>query len=136
PGDSTPTSRSDATEVTRMPSHARVAVALRTLLARFALTAALLGVASTAHAQLTQTNGPNFGTFTVGSIEQQLVATGGIGGYTWSVVGGSLPPGVNLSTELPSFFSASASAGLIGVATTPGSYAFTLRVTSNGGFVD
>jgi hypothetical protein len=38
---------------------------------------------------------------------------------------------ITQTTELPSFFPSSASAGLIGVATTPGSYSFTLNVTSN-----
>src|SRR6202022_2743022 len=41
-----------------------------------------------------------------------------------------------LRTDFPSFFPSNASAGLIGVATTPGTYTFTLRVTSGGATVD
>ena len=37
-----------------------------------------------------------------------------------------------MRTDKPSYFPSSASAGLIGVATTPGIYTFTLRVTSGG----
>ena len=82
--------------------------------------------------RLSQTSGPNFGTFSIGQVETALSATGGDGTYTWSLSGGTLPPGLALRTDKPSFFPASASAGLIGVATTPGIYNFTLRVTSSG----
>ncbi|HEY3157812.1 MAG TPA: putative Ig domain-containing protein, partial [Vicinamibacterales bacterium] len=117
------------------------------VLSSFSIRASLLlvmalGAASTVRAQaLTQTNGSNFGTFSIGDIQQSLTATGGTGPgtYVWSVVGGALPPGVSLvTTNLPSFFPASASAGLIGVATTPNvnPYGFTLRVSDGSTFVD
>jgi hypothetical protein len=77
---------------------------------------------------LTQSHGPDFGTWRSGPIEIPLGATNGTGSYTWSVIG-SLPPGISLRTDVPSWFG-SASAGLIGVATTPGTYNFTLSVTS------
>ena len=83
-----------------------------------------------------QSQGSNFGTFSIGQIETALSATGGNGTYAWSVVAGSLPPGLAVRTDKPFFFQSSASAGLIGVATTPGSYNFTLRVTSGGQTVD
>jgi hypothetical protein len=56
--------------------------------------------------------------------------------YTWSVVTGSLPPGISLRTDVPSSFPASASAGLIGIAAIAGTYDFTLRVTSGGESAD
>src|SRR5262245_58085769 len=76
---------------------------------------------------------PNFGTYSIGSVEIQLAATGGTGTYTWQVVGGALPPGVSLRSDAnvwPSWVPNSASAMLLGIATTPGTYNFTLRVTS------
>jgi hypothetical protein len=49
---------------------------------------------------------------------QQLSATGGAPPYTWSITGGALPPGLNLS-----------STGLIsGTPTTSGSFSFTVTV--------
>jgi len=42
---------------------------------------------------------PNFGTYAIGEVAIQLVATGGTGTYTWQVVGGVLPPGVSLRTD-------------------------------------
>lgn len=78
------------------------------------------------------TVGPNFGTWPIGEVQAALTANGGNGSYSWSVVSGSLPTGLALRTDVPSFFPAGASAGIIGVATTPGVYNFTLQVTSNG----
>ena len=82
------------------------------------------------------TTGPNLGTYSIGEIQAQLVATAasGNGPFTWSVTGGALPPGLSLRTDNPGFFSANASAGILGVATTPNAtpYQFTLTVTSNG----
>ena len=49
-----------------------------------------------------------------------------------SLTSGSLPPGISLRTDFPNFFNSSASAGLIGVATTPGTYYFTLTAASTG----
>ncbi|HZL55966.1 MAG TPA: hypothetical protein VFC21_02730, partial [Bryobacteraceae bacterium] len=71
----------------------------------------------------------NLGTFETGTIQQPLFASGGLGSYAWTVTSGSLPPGLALRSDVPSFFS-NASAGLIGVATTPGTYNFTVSVTS------
>jgi len=96
--------------------------------------------AASAQATLTQNQGPNLGTWTEGFIQLSLAASGGGGNgtYVWSLVPGtgSLPPGISLRTDVPSFFSANANAGLIGIATTPGNYSFTLRVTSGGQTVD
>jgi sugar lactone lactonase YvrE len=77
----------------------------------------------------------NLGTFTTGSLQYGLGATGGNGTYSWSLIAGALPPGLALRTDTPSFFSANQQAGLIGVATTPGNYNFTLSVTSNASTV-
>jgi len=102
-----------------------------------AVLCAVLAASGLAQAQaVVQTSGPNFGTWSVGQIETQLVATGGNGTYAWSLVGGTLPPGLSIRTDKPSFFPANASAGLIGVATTPGSFNFTLRVTSGAATAD
>ena len=62
--------------------------------------------------------------------------TGGNGTYVWSVIAGSLPPGMALRTDNPSYFPTGASAGLVGIATTPGTFDFTLRVTSGGATTD
>ena len=100
-----------------------------------------LWTASAVSAQtLTQNQGPNLGTWVEGFIQLQLAASGGGGNgtYVWSLVPGtgSLPPGISLRTDVPSFFSANANAGLIGIATTPGNYSFTLRVSSGGQTAD
>jgi Putative Ig domain len=53
------------------------------------------------------------------SYSQQFTTTGGTGTSTWSVSGGALPPGWSLSTS-----------GLLsGMATTDGTYAFTIKAT-------
>ncbi len=100
------------------------------------LVASMLLVPGMATAALTITSGPNYGNWSIGEIQAQLTATGGSGGYSWSVVSGSLPPGLAIRTDIPPFFSAGATAGLIGVATppqnSPTTYNFTLKVTSNG----
>ena len=45
----------------------------------------------------------------------------------------ALPPGIALRSDLPfAEFAPTASAALVGVATTPGTYNFTLRVSSGG----
>ena len=74
--------------------------------------------------------GANLGTWSIGEIQTQLVANGGSGAYTWSLAGGKLPPGLALRTDVPPGFPPDASAGLIGVATTPGTYTFTLQAAS------
>ena len=108
----------------------RVRTIFRTVLVVAAVWLAGYG---TALAQpLSHSQGPGLGTVPLGTVEIQLAATGGNGpgSYTWSLVSGTLPPNVRLRTDVPSFFSSSANAGLIGVATTPGDYTFTLRVAS------
>jgi hypothetical protein len=50
-----------------------------------------------------------------------LAASGGSGGYAWAVIVGSLPPGLSLNA---------ASGAISGSPSTPGSYGFTVRVTS------
>jgi hypothetical protein len=78
------------------------------------------------------TLGSNLGIWTIGEVQDSLNASGGNGTYSWSLVSGSLPPGVSIRTDVPSFFPAGTGAGLIGIATTPGTYNFTLSVTSGG----
>jgi hypothetical protein len=81
----------------------------------------VLSVTPTAWAQpLTQSQGPNFGTYPRGDIEIFLFASGGNGAgtYTWSVTSGSLPTGIALRSDLP--VATTAGAALMGVATTPG----------------
>jgi putative Ig domain-containing protein len=105
----------------------------RTGLRALAVLGVLLAASGVARAQaLAQTQGANFGTASIGRVEMWVGATGGNGTYVWSIVDGSLPPGVALRTDIPSYFPAGASAGLIGIATTPGTYIFTLRATSGG----
>lgn len=57
---------------------------------------------------------------------QTLTATGGVGGYAWSVASGTLPAGVTLS----------AAGDLAGVPTGAATFDFTLRVTSGAQQVD
>jgi hypothetical protein len=83
-----------------------------------------------------QAQGPNLGTYSIGAIQIPLSATGGNGAYSWSVIAGALPPGISLRTDSPPSFPVSASAGLVGVGTTPGLYTFTLRVSSGGATAD
>ena len=97
-----------------------------------AVAISLLGLQSVALAQPVITSGPNYCCWSVGEINQALTATGGKGTYTWSLAGGSLPPGISIRTDVPSYFPAGTSAGLIGVATTVGTYNFTLQVSSSG----
>src|SRR6516225_4852311 len=88
----------------------------------------LLGVfALPAWGQVTITT-PSSQTWPLGEDQIELSATGGTGHYTWSLISGTLPPGLSIRTDVPSFFPSNAQAGLIGVATTPGAYDFTLQV--------
>lgn len=96
---------------------------------------AVLLLAAPAWAQPVVSPIQHYGTYSIGEVQAQLFASGGDGTFTWEVVSGSLPPGVSLRRDGPGWFDP-ASSGLIGVATTPGTYTFTLRVTSNGLSVD
>ncbi len=75
-------------------------------------------------------NPPNLGTWSIGKLQLELSAQGGDGNYSWNVVGNGLPTGLTLRTDRASWFSPQASAGLIGLLTSPGTYTFTLKVTS------
>ncbi len=83
---------------------------------------------------LTINSGTDFGVWSLGDVQAQLSATGGTAPYTFSVVSpgtGPLPAGLfirNGAAELPSFFTQGTPAGIIGVATTPGTFTFTLQV--------
>ena len=93
----------------------------------------LLFTAEAARAKTLTTNfGTDFGAFSTGELQFALIAAGGNGVYTWDITAGSLPSGVALRTDKPSWFPANASAGLVGVPTVPGRYNFTLRVRSAG----
>ncbi|WP_236585435.1 putative Ig domain-containing protein [Dyella sp. EPa41] len=56
---------------------------------------------------------------------QTLSASGGHGGYTYSLVSGALPPGIALSSAGP----------ISGTPTTAGSFNFTVKVTDGFGFI-
>jgi len=76
----------------------------------------------------------NYGAWSVGDVQTALTATGGIPPYTWSISSGSLPAGLYIRTDTPTFFPPDAYAGIIGVATgTPGVSNFTLKVTDSTG---
>src|SRR5436190_23359216 len=93
-----------------------------------------VATAATASAQApSHLDGPNLGTWPVGIVETSLRASGGggAGTYVWQLAGGALPTGISLitqATDFPSSFPTTASAGLIGVATVPGNYSFTLNL--------
>jgi len=76
------------------------------------------------------TSGPFYSGPGLGQIDFSLKATGGNGAFTWEVISGSLPPGVSLRSDVPPYFPPNTSAGISGVATTPGTYTFRLRATS------
>jgi hypothetical protein len=57
----------------------------------------------------------------------QLAATGGFGGYTYSIASGSLPPGLTLN---------SSTGAIGGTPTTAGSYTFTSKVVDSQGNAD
>jgi hypothetical protein len=64
----------------------------------------------------------NLGTYSIGDVWAQLAGEG-----VWAAPDpAKLPPGVSLRTDVPPFFNPNAHAGLIGIATTPGDYVFTL----------
>src|SRR3954469_3024169 len=98
----------------------------------FVLLLALWGSSGAAFADPVITVGPNLGQWTIGEVQMALTASGGAGAYTGNLVSGNLPTGLALRTDVPSFFPVGSTAGLIGVATTPGTYNFTISVTSGG----
>ncbi|MDH5640712.1 MAG: Ig domain-containing protein [Nitrospira sp.] len=53
---------------------------------------------------------------------QSVVAVGGISPYSWSIIGGSMPPGITLAT------STSLSVAVSGTPTVPGTYNFTVQI--------
>ncbi|MEK7404661.1 MAG: putative Ig domain-containing protein, partial [Acidobacteriota bacterium] len=65
--------------------------------------------------------------WSIGRVEASLDATGGTGPYTWSLTLCNIP-GISLRTDVPAGWTATA--GLIGVATTPGTYSCGVQVTS------
>ena len=70
------------------------------------------------------------GTMSIGRIEIPLTATGGNGTYSWHASEG-LPFGVSVRNDVPACcYPAGASAGLVGVATAPGTFGFTLDVNN------
>ena len=104
------------------------------LTSRISLVLIGLFCAFVASAQPTITTGPNYGTWSIGEVNAQLIASGGSGsGYTFSVTSGSLPAGLAIRTDVPTYFSANATSGMLGVATTAGTYSFTLKVTDSLG---
>ena len=94
-----------------------------------------MGTAAARGQALVITTGSNLGTWTLGEQQIPLTASGGAGNYAWSYVSGTLPTGLSPRTDVPSFFPAGTTAGLIGVATTAGAYHFTLSVSSGGSTV-
>ena len=70
-----------------------------------------------------QTNPANFGTYSIGHTEIQLY--GDFSEYVLQA-GSTLPPGMLLRDDTPSWFQPSQRAGISGVALTPGTYNFTL----------
>ena len=79
---------------------------------------------------LSVTTSSDLGTFSIGEVQVGLNAAGGSGSYSWALASGSLPPGISLRGDLPGYLTPSAPEGLIGVATTPGTYSFELSVDS------
>ncbi len=74
--------------------------------------------------------GPDLGTWPRNSWEVALTASGGTGVYKWSLESGTLPPGIVIRHDLPTYFGTTASAALSGIPTTADTYNFTLKVTS------
>jgi hypothetical protein len=72
------------------------------------------------------------GVWTLGEQQVPLTDPSGNGNYTWTLASATVPPGLSLRTDVPSFFPAGVTTGLIGVATTPGTYSFTLTAANGG----
>jgi hypothetical protein len=58
-------------------------------------------------------------------------ATGGAGGYNWTLVSGSLPPGLTLVKS--TCLTCQSTVTISGIPSTRGTYTFTLKVTTQGG---
>lgn len=71
--------------------------------------------------QITTASLPNG---TVGSVYSETLVANGAAPYSWAVIGGSYPPGLNLTL---------ANGVVGGTPTTPGSYAFRVRVVDGSG---
>ena len=110
----------------RLLSASNLACYIRAAASVCLLLALILGTARIAGAQpLTINVGPDLGTYGIGQVQIPLTASGGSGAYTWSIFA-DVPPGLVLRSDVPSWFPPDTSEGLIGIATTPGSYTFTL----------
>ncbi len=82
---------------------------------------------------LTITTNGALGTFPIGQDQINLNASGGSGNYIWTVASGSsLPPGLNIAQNP---YSSTPQIGLVGIATTPGNYAFSLTVNDGSSSV-
>jgi uncharacterized protein (TIGR03437 family) len=93
--------------------------------------AVTLPLAAGSPSSVSVTTASSLGTFPLGEIQLGIGVSGGNGSYTWSVQNGStLPPGLSLRGDLPAYVTPFAPEGLIGVATAPGTYNFTLSVAS------
>src|SRR5262249_32717172 len=78
------------------------------------------------------TNGPNLGTFAIGTIQIQLNGSGGDGSYHVSLTPGAPPiPGMRVQDgqPLPTFFGSGAPGGFLGVITATGVYSTSIRIT-------
>jgi len=94
----------------------------------------MLCVATTAWAQgLTINNGANLGSWPAGPMQVNLSASGGSGGYTWSLTSGALPTGVHLRQQVLDWMPPGTTDSLVGVATVPGPYSFRLTVQDSLG---
>lgn len=78
---------------------------------------------------------PDLGTWNLGLVDRWLGQSGGDGvNYVWTLISGALPPGIALRTDfMPSAGPHTGSAAYLGgVATQPGTFNFTLQVSSGG----
>ncbi|MBZ5586593.1 MAG: Ig domain-containing protein, partial [Acidobacteriia bacterium] len=73
---------------------------------------------------LSPSQNSNRGTCSLGRLQLQLMAAGGRAPYLWSLVSGTLPPGVALRHDNPSWAAADSPYGLEGVAAAAGPYSF------------
>ncbi len=106
----------------------------------FAAVAFLFLTCSPLHAQLSFNSG-NFGTVGFSQNAFSLTPSGGTGNYTFSYAPGAATiPGFRVTNRpnVPNFFSAGSTGGLVGIAAVPGTYSTTIRLTDNGSalFVD